>query len=422
MAIHSVVYGDTLWRISSMYGVPIPTIKQVNGLVSDALVPGLNLYLPDLNPPERFYQIRAGDTYWRLALQFQTTIQAIISANPGIDPNALRIGERIRIPTILKYPMQSLVFIDASDQSPYQDYLREISGSITYLAIFTYTFNREGALIQPNDETILQTSKQLNIKPLLVISNYERGTFSPELADEVLQNTTTRSVLIRNLVTAVNTKGFAGVSIDFEFVPPTRRNEFTAFLRELKAALGIRILQVNAHAKSSDLPTNRLVGFLDYRAIGEIVDIVTVMTYDYGYSIGPPDPIAPTWWVEQVLMYATGQINRRKVMMAMALYGYDWTLPHQEGSVAGSLTANNAQNLAIANWSPIQYDLQSESPGYRYWKNNVEHAVWFEDIRSFVAKYKQMEVYNLLGATYWRLRYRFPQNWAYLAKNIEVIK
>ncbi|WP_408010494.1 LysM peptidoglycan-binding domain-containing protein [Pseudalkalibacillus sp. A8] len=420
MAIHTVVYGDTLWRISSIYRVPIPTIQLVNGLVSDALVPGLNLYIPDQSMPERFYQIRAGDTYWKLSQQFQTTVQAITSANPGVDPNALQVGQRIRIPTPLKYPMQTLIFIDAWDQSPYQDILREISGSITYLGIFTYSFTREGALIQPNDEAIIQFSKQLNIKPLLVISNYEQNNFSPVLAEVVLQSTTARGTLIKNLVTAVTNKGFAGVSIDFEFVPPTRRNEFTTFLRELKSALGTRILQVNAHAKSSDMPTNRLVGFLDYRAIGEVADIVSIMTIDYGYAIGPPNPIAPIWWVEQVLIYATGQINRRKVMMAMALYGYDWTLPYQEGDVARAITVNNAQNLAIANWIPITFDLTAQAPGYIYRRDGIEHAVWFEDIKSYVAKYTQSEVYNLLGATYWRLRYRFPQNWAYLTKNVEV--
>ncbi|MCF6409387.1 LysM peptidoglycan-binding domain-containing protein [Pseudalkalibacillus salsuginis] len=422
MAIHTVVSGDTLWRISSIYGVPIPTIQLVNGLTSDALVPGLNLYIPDESLPERFYQIRAGDTYWKLSLLFRTTVQAIIAANPGVDPDALQVGQRIRIPTQLKYPLQTLVFIDAWDQSPYQNILREISGNISYLGIFTYSFNRQGALIQPNDEAIIQYSKQLNIKPLLVISNYEQGNFSPDLADVVLQSTTVRGTLIRNLVTTVTNKGFAGVSIDFEFVPPTRRNEFTAFLRELKGALGTRIMQVNAHAKSSDMPSNRLVGFLDYRAIGETADIVSIMTIDYGYAVGPPDPIAPVWWVEQVLMYATGQINRRKVMLAMALYGYDWTLPHKQGNVARSITANNAQNLAIANWVPITFDLSAQAPGYIYRRDGIEHAVWYEDIKSFVAKYALLEVYNLLGATYWRLRYRFPQNWVYLDENVEVVK
>lgn len=42
--------------------------------------------------------IRAGDTIYSLAKKFGTTINRIISANPNINPNNLRIGQRIMIP------------------------------------------------------------------------------------------------------------------------------------------------------------------------------------------------------------------------------------------------------------------------------------------------------------------------------------
>ncbi len=420
MAIHTVVVGDNLWRISMAYGVPIGTLKAVNGLISDRLVPGLNLYIPDQELPERYYQIRPGDTYWKLSQQFRTSVQAIIAANPTVNPNAIPVGMRIRIPTMEKYAMQTLVFFDAIVGSPYLETLTDLAGSITYLAIFTYSFTPEGKLITIDDDLILQNAKALNIKPLLVISNYEGRMFSPALADTVLQNAERRAVLVQNLVTKVIEKGYAGVSIDFEFVPAERRNDFTAFLTELKKGLGNRILQLNAHAKSSDMPTNRLVGFLDYKATGEVADIVSIMTIDYGYAIGPPDPIAPVWWVEQILMYATGRINRRKIMMAMSLYGYDWALP--KVTDAEMLPVQNAQNRAISGWIPIHYNQVAQAPNYSYNVMNSEHIVWFEDIQSITAKYKQMQAYDLLGATYWRLRFPFPQNWAYVEKNMLVLK
>ena len=47
------------------------------------------------------------------------------------------------------------------------------------------------------------------------------------------------------------------------------------------------------------------------------------MTMDYGYPGGPPDPIAPITWLEQVIQYSLTQINPRKLQIAIALYGYD---------------------------------------------------------------------------------------------------
>lgn len=44
------------------------------------------------------YTIRAGDTYFSLAQRFNTTVAAIIAANPGVDPNRLMIGQQICMP------------------------------------------------------------------------------------------------------------------------------------------------------------------------------------------------------------------------------------------------------------------------------------------------------------------------------------
>ncbi|HZG73913.1 MAG TPA: LysM peptidoglycan-binding domain-containing protein, partial [Chondromyces sp.] len=277
MAIHTVSPGDTLWKISRVYGTSVSTLLRVNGLETGALVPGLNLYIPHQGLPERFYRVKAGDTIWKIARQYQTTIETIIAANPTISLNNLRIGQRLRIPTNLRYRMETLMFMDVSDPLPYLNILRANAKYITYLAIFTYSFTESGELIQAEDEAILRESKQYNILPLMVVSNYEGGAFSPSLADQVLRTTSIRRKFISNIVAAVENKQYAGVNIDFEFVSPARRNDFTTFLRELKAALGRRILQVNVHAKTNDDPSNSLTGSQDYKAIGQIVDHMAVM-------------------------------------------------------------------------------------------------------------------------------------------------
>lgn len=44
------------------------------------------------------HTLRRGDTFFRLAGQYNTSVSAIETANPGVDPNALQIGERLVIP------------------------------------------------------------------------------------------------------------------------------------------------------------------------------------------------------------------------------------------------------------------------------------------------------------------------------------
>ncbi|WP_036841825.1 LysM peptidoglycan-binding domain-containing protein [Pontibacillus marinus] len=419
--IHVVKSGDALWKISQKYGVSIQAIREVNGLASvDQLVPGLALYIPTESLNDRVYVIQAGDTYWKLAQRFQTSIQLILDANPGVDPNLLSIGQQIQIPSPQPLSIETLGFLVPYNIEPFLPRLQEISQHLTYLAVVAYTFTEEGyAYKQGEDEQVVKASKQFGIQPLLCIRNFTGGDFSAELVGSVFTNSVYRTNLVQSIVRFVNEQGYAGVSIDFEFVPPAQRKDFELFLAALKIELGDRILHVNVHAKTADVPTNPIIGAYDYEIIGEIADIVAVMTIDYGYPTGPPKAVAPIWWMEEVIRFALSKIPARKMQVSFPMYGYDKVIPGFETS---ALSALDAQNMAIRRWLPIQFEERSQSPHYGYVLNNRQHEVWFEDIRSYQAKYRLLDVYNLLGTTFWQVRFRFPQNWAFMDQHINVMK
>jgi spore germination protein len=421
VAIHVVRSGENLREISNFHDVPIPIIVQVNGLMSaDTLVPGLALYIPDQGLTVRYYQVKAGDSLGRLAQRFNTSVSNILMANQEVDPNALYIGQRLHIPSPNKLSIKSLGFIVPNAPETFLTGFDAFADQLTFLAISAFSLTDEGdAYVELNDSLIVSRSRQLNVIPLLMIRNFKNGEFSPELIGGVLKNPSYRNHLVVSLAQLVRKRGYGGVSIDFEFIPPQRRNDFIVFLTNLKSELGDLILHVNVHAKSEDLPMNRIVGGYDYKAIGSVADIVAVMTIDYGYPTGPPDPIAPIWWIEQVIRYATMHIPPEKVQMALALYGYDkivGTNRTQAFSVQG------AQNQAISIGTPIKYDSAAQAPWYRYWKGTEEHIVWFEDSRSYIEKYGLMDIYRLSGTTFWHLGLAAPQNWAYMKNHLNVRK
>jgi LysM repeat protein len=45
----------------------------------------------------RFYRIRTGDTLEAIALRFDTTVDDLLTLNPGIEANSLAPGQRIRV-------------------------------------------------------------------------------------------------------------------------------------------------------------------------------------------------------------------------------------------------------------------------------------------------------------------------------------
>ncbi|MED4354064.1 LysM peptidoglycan-binding domain-containing protein [Schinkia azotoformans] len=419
MAIHTVQKGDSLWAIAKLYNTSIQSIMEINGLESSTnIVPGLALYIPDEQLHIRLYKIKAGDTLWSIAIRYNTTAYNIISANPQIDPNRLSIGQIITIPSPNKAKIQTLGFLVPQSLKALE-VINKIANSLTYIAIVAYSFLQEGwAYRVLDDAPYIQRAKQLGIKPLLMIRNITSEGFSAELAGAVLANATLRRRLIDSIVNLTNQAGYAGVSIDFEFIPPPQRYDFVTFLKDLKQALESKILHVNVHAKTEDVPTNRIIGAYDYLEIGNVADIVAVMTMDYGYPTGPPNPIAPLWWMEQVVQYSVGLIDPRKMQIALPLYGYDWKVPE---NITTALSANAAQNFAISVGAEINYDILAASPYFGY-QSIDQHVVWFVDIRGYTQRYQLVDLYKLLGVTFWQLQFDFPQNWAFLKQEITVIK
>lgn len=421
MAVHVVGVGENLWSVSTRYNVSSQTIVSVNGLTSPTeIVPGLALYIPMNTLPIRSYRIKAGDSLWNIASLYNTSLSIISKANPSLAINNLRIGQVINIPSPNKLAISTLGFLVPSDLQANLSTINSLANQLTYLAIVNYSFTKEGyAFVQVSDSDIIARCKQLNISPLLMIRNFTASGFSAELAGEVLGNPTYRQNLVASIVNLTISRGFDGVSLDLEFIPPARRNDFNLFLQALKRQLGDLILNVNVHAKSADLPTNRIVGAYDYAFIGKVADLMAVMTIDYGYPGGPPDPVAPIGWVEEVVKYTLTQVNPEKILIAMPLYGYDKVV---STNATTGLSVLAAQNKAISSGAPIEFDQTVKSPWYRYWTNTEERIVWFEDIRSYIEKYKLIDVYQLVGTTFWQISLPAPQNWAFINKDIQVNK
>lgn len=421
MAIHVVKPNDNLWKISQIYNVPVSQLQEVNGLQTPSmLVPGLALYIPKNEKVYRHYRIIQGDTLAKIAARFNTKINDIMLENPSVNPARLKIGDNIVIPSPLKMSLQTLGFIIPYSPKVFLSILEQLAKYLTFIAIASYSFTEEGFVyIKLADDEIVSRSNQLGILPLLMIRNLLNDEFSPDLIGTVLGNPIKRQNLIRSILNYITQKRYGGVSIDFEFIPPPRRLDFIRFLSELKTALGGLILHVNVHAKSEDLPANRIVGAYDYRAIGEVADIVAIMTIDYGYPTGPPNPVSPIWWMEQVISYASRLIPPKKIQAALPLYGYNWRISNL---FTKALSCLDAQKQAIAARTTINYDSNSASPWYRNWMGREEHIVWFEDIRSFSEKYHLADRYQLLGTTFWQLSLPFPQNWHFIDRNVAVQK
>ncbi|MGB9724060.1 MAG: glycosyl hydrolase family 18 protein, partial [Chloroflexia bacterium] len=100
------------------------------------------------------------------------------------------------------------------------------------------------------DETLIRLAHEADVLVLPCLTN----GFDPERTGYTLGNPERRSAFVRRILAEVEEYGYDGIDIDFEAVPETQRDEFTAFIRELAAGLHEkgRLLSVAIHARTGD--------------------------------------------------------------------------------------------------------------------------------------------------------------------------
>lgn len=90
--------GDSLWLIAQKYGTTVDAIKKLNNLTGDLIRIGQVLTIPvSGTPPYTEYTVKAGDSLWRIARQYNTTVEALMNLN-GLTSDLLMIGQVLKVP------------------------------------------------------------------------------------------------------------------------------------------------------------------------------------------------------------------------------------------------------------------------------------------------------------------------------------
>lgn len=418
--IHTVQPGESLWKISREHNIPYQSIAQANGIKPPyTLVIGENLYIPAV---EKRHVVRRGESLWSISQLYDVSIDSLMDVN-RIPPSQIIYPGQVLI-----IPAESNTFGTIEVNAYLEPYgppeqevriINDVNDYLTYLSLFSYRIQEDGSIIPlANDQILINTARRGTVAPLMVLTNFRGGTFDTELADAILKSSQLQETLINNIVTTLRTKNFSGLNVDFERVSPSSRDLYTGFLIKLRdriKPLGYS-LSVALAPKQSAAQIGAWYEAHDYGAIGSIADFVIIMTYEWGWSGGPPLAVAPINQVRKVLNYAVTVIPRRKIMMGIPLYGYDWTLPYVPGGqFARRISPVQAVERAARYGSIIRFDSEAQSPYYYYYdERGNRHVVWFEDAKSVLAKFRLVRDYGLRGVSYWVLGSDFPQNWLLL--------
>ena len=369
----------------------------------------------------KIYVVKQGDSVDSIADSQGIPVETLVWANQIEYPYRLAVGQALYISDGETREGRRLLF-SSGYAYPFIDsgVLEDTLPYLSAVNVFSYGFTEDGNLVLPmtDDAWIIEKALQWGVRPVLTLTPLgENGHFNNNLVSVLVRSRENQQRLIWELGRTMQEKGYGGLDIDFEYVLAEDRAEYADFVRRATQVLNIfgYTVTVALAPKTSAQQRGLLYEGIDYRLLGEAANHVMLMTYEWGYSQGPPMAVAPINMVRRVVDYAVTAIPREKLSLGIPNYGYDWALPYERG-VTRAKTINNHQavQLAIDFGVDIRFDETAMSPYFRYWQYGVQHEVWFEDVRSMKAKFDLIKEYGLSGAGYWQLMSLFRANWLML--------
>ncbi|MBE6990690.1 MAG: LysM peptidoglycan-binding domain-containing protein [Ruminococcaceae bacterium] len=411
MTIHVVSAGETVDSIAGHYGVS-PRLLRLQNQLPEAGQPAVGQALVVLFPT-RVHTVAAGESLFGIARRYGTTVCALLRNNYFLHgQSALTPGQELVIS--LSGARQGALAVNGYAY-PFipQWVLEQQMPYLTGLVPFTYGITAEGGLVPLGDRQLLDAASRFGVTPWMHLSTLtEAGLFSSPLARQLLADPERQALLIQRIGDTMRDKGYRGLDVDFEYLPGELAQAYAGFiaaLRQYLAPQGWPVLAALAPKVSGDQMGSLYEGH-DYPALGAAADAVLLMTYEWGYTYGPPMAVSPMSQVRQVLDYALSVIPAEKLYLGVPTYGYDWPLPYEQGVTrASSLSPQAALTLARQHGAEIQYDPVAQAPWFRYRAGGQDHEVWFEDARSAAAKLALASDSGLRGVGLWNLMRLFPQ-------------
>ncbi|MFN2479376.1 MAG: glycosyl hydrolase family 18 protein [Pseudonocardiaceae bacterium] len=255
--------------------------------------------------------------------------------------------------------------------------------------------------------------RTLGIPLVPSIANRTNGLWAYEPVANMLHNPAAMTRHINDIVALVQRERYDGIDIDYEDLPAADRQVFTTFVTRLADALHDKnkILTIAVFAKTTDAGEDGRNAGQDYAAIGAAVDEVRLMAYDYNWSGSKPGPVAPLSWVRDVLTYAKTQIPAEKIVLGVAVSGYDWV----DGGQGEVVTWIQCFGRARAFNATSQFDRLSQSPYFKYTDaEGHQHEVWYENAESTATKLEAAKAAGIHGVFLWMISSEDDRTWATL--------
>jgi spore germination protein YaaH len=328
---------------------------------------------------------------------------------------------------LAQQPIQRL-FYYYDDPGGWESLRRNID-QISVVAPSGYNVDEDGIVWGDVDARVRDLARERGVAVMPLVVN---PGFNQEVLHRFLASDAARGRAVASLLELCRRNGWTGLQVDFENLSVNDRDAFTRFYRELATALhreGYRISVAVVH-RPDELPgptgyhrwlhRNWRAGY-DLRALGEIGDFVSLMSYNQHTRRTPPGPQHGMPWMREVLEYALRHVPREKLSLGIITNGMHWytsqedrITPEMARSYSAVLSYPRAMGLVERHRATVRWD-EEQQTAYTYFSNGGTFEwVFLEDARSFAARVGLVDEHRLRGFSVWVLGAEDPEIWTVL--------
>jgi len=296
---------------------------------------------------------------------------------------------------------------------------------VSVIAPQVYAIDSSGAIKGGTDPRIVAIAKANGVKLMPLVMN---PGFDLSILHRIVTDVVARTASAHSMASLCRDEHLDGLQLDFENLYVGDRDAFTAFAREAADSVHKAGCELSAAVvpRGDDgrgvLPYHQWMAdywrnAYDYKALAEVLDFLSYMTYAQHTGGSTPGPVAGYPWMLAGLKYVLAQgVPVHKISLGLAAYS-DYWYPHYDPKTGASRARGDdiayprlMQLLRDAGATP-QWDA-TQKASFAMWERNgvFEHA-WIEDARAFRHKLALVHQYKLRGYSVWLIGMEDPATW-----------
>lgn len=286
-----------------------------------------------------------------------------------------------------------------------------------------------------NEEAFLELASQMQAQKgrvELVLKQFNNDDITT-----FLNNEKSHLKFFEDLDSLILAYPISGINIDIEYSGENSqalREPFVIFMRKLDWYLDTKYKNIQLSVDVYASAASSQQSLWDIKAIGQYVDYIIVMAYDFHQrSSEQAGPVAPLFsedskWnkdINQHLKIFLDQVPREKILLGIPFYGYGWQTDSSQpkantykdtGFTVSYKKAKELLSLAEGKTSEEKtwlgatqikksFDDDALSPYITYSQDGELYTIYYEDPQSIAYKLEYARQLDLAGIAIWALGY-----------------